>query len=60
MAIGLKHYKKNGKEHKGVMHKMANGHLHSGKTHTKSSVRLFHYRDLNKKAQQTAKKSWKK
>ena len=60
MAMGVKHYKKDGKEHKGGMHKMANGQLHSGKPHTKSSVRLFHYGDLNKKAQQAAKKSWKK
>ena len=57
---GVKHYKKDGKEHKGGMHKMPNGQLHSGKTHSKSSVRLYHYGQLNKKAQATAKKSWKK
>ena len=27
---------------------MPNGQLHSGKTHSKSSVRLFHYKELNK------------
>ena len=60
MGMGVKHYKKDGTEHKGGFHKMPNGQLHSGKTHTKSSVRLFHYGDLNKKAQAKAKKSWKK
>ncbi len=58
--MGAKHYKKDGKEHKGGMHKMPNGQLHSGKTHSKSSVRLYHYGQLSKKAQATAKKSWKK
>jgi len=58
--MGVKHYKKDGKEHKGGMHKMPNGQLHSGKTHSKSSVRLYHYGQLSKKAQATAKKSWKK
>tara|TARA_R100001129_G_scaffold186008_1_gene176072 strand:- start:411 stop:593 length:183 start_codon:yes stop_codon:yes gene_type:complete len=60
MGMGVKHYKKDGKEHKGGMHKMPNGQLHSGKTHSKSSVRLYHYGQLSKKAQATAKKSWKK
>ena len=58
--MGVKHYKKDGKEHKGGMHKMPNGQLHSGKTHSKSSVRLYHYGQLSKKAQATAKKSWRK
>jgi hypothetical protein len=39
---------------------MPNGQLHSGKTHSKSSVRLYHYGDLSKKAQANARKSWKK
>jgi len=60
MGMGVKHYKKNGKEHKGGTHKMPNGQLHSGKTHSKSSVRLYHYGDLSKKAQANARKSWKK
>ena len=60
MGMGVKHYKKDGKEHKGGMHKMPNGQLHSCKTHSKSSVRLYHYGQLSKKAQATAKKSWKK
>jgi hypothetical protein len=60
MGMGVKHYKKDGKEHKGGTHKMPNGQLHSGKTHSKSSVRLYHYGDLSKKAQANARKSWKK
>ena len=59
-GMGVKHYKKDGKEHKGGTHKMPNGQLHSGKTHSKSSVRLYHYGDLSKKAQANARKSWKK
>ena len=57
---GVKHYKKDGSVHKGGMHKMANGQLHSGKTHSKSSVKLFHYGELNNKAKAKARKSWKK
>jgi hypothetical protein len=52
---GVKHYKKDGTVHKGSMHKMANGTLHSNKTHTKTSVKLFHFKDLSKKAQVKAK-----
>ena len=59
MGMGVKHYKKDGTEHKGGMHKMPNGELHSGKTHTKSSVRLFHYGDLSKKAQEKARSNWR-
>ena len=33
MAMGVKHYLKSGKEHKGGMHKMPNGQLHSGNKH---------------------------
>jgi len=52
---GVKHYKKDGTVYKGEMHKMANGTLHSGKTHTASSVRLYHLKELSKKAQAKAK-----
>ena len=51
-----KHYTKDGKVFKGQVHKMPNGHIHSGKTHTKSSVRIFHYGELSKKAQAKARK----
>ena len=59
MAMGVKHYFKNGKEHKGGMHKMPDGSLHSGKTHGKSSQRLYHYGELSKKSQSTARKGRK-
>ena len=57
---GVKHYKKDGVEHKGASHKMPNGQLHSGKTHTSKSVRLFHFSELNKTSQKKARVSWKK
>tara|TARA_R100000664_G_scaffold25205_1_gene35149 strand:+ start:802 stop:984 length:183 start_codon:yes stop_codon:yes gene_type:complete len=60
MPMGVKHYLKNGKEHKGKLHKMKDGKLHSGATHTSSSKRLYHYGELGKKAQANARKSWKK
>jgi hypothetical protein len=60
MPMGVKHYLKNGKEHKGKLHKMKNGQLHSGATHTSSSKRLYHYGELGKTAQANARKSWKK
>ena len=40
MGMNVKHYSKDGKEHKGGYHKMPDGKLHSGKTH---SVLLSHY-----------------
>ena len=55
MAKGVPHYFKDGKEHKGGMHKMPNGQLHSGKTHTKSSKRLFHLDELSKVVQKKVK-----
>ena len=54
MAKGVKHYKKDGTLHTGGTHKMPNGDLHSGKTHGKTSVKLFHYKDLSKKAKEKA------
>jgi len=47
---GVKHYKKDGTEHKGGTHKMPDGSLHTGKGHGKTSVKLFHYKDLSKTA----------
>jgi hypothetical protein len=46
MAAGVKHYFKNGTEHKGATHKDAKGKVMSGKTHTASSKYLFHKKDL--------------
>jgi len=57
MGKGVKHYKRDGTEHKGSMHKMPNGTLHTNKTHTKTSVKLFHFKDLSKKAKEKARKS---
>jgi len=51
---GVKHYKINGVEYKGNTHKMPDGSLHSGKAHGKSSVKLYHYKDLSKKAKAKA------
>lgn len=59
MAIGVKHYQKDGKEHKGAYHKMPDGTLESGKTHTKNSKRLYHYGQLSDSAKKKAKKSWR-
>jgi hypothetical protein len=53
---GVKHYKRDGTEHKGSSHKMANDTLHTNKSHTKTSVKLFHFKDLSKKAKIKAKK----
>ncbi len=53
----MKHYFRDGTEHKGNKHKMPNGQLHSGKTHGKTSKRLFHFGDLSKTAKAKAIKS---
>ena len=55
MGKGVKHYFRDGKEHKGSMHKMPNGQLHSNKTHTKTSKRLFHFNELSPTAKKKAK-----
>lgn len=60
MAKGVPHYKKDGTLHTGETHKMPDGSLHSGKTHTKSSVKLFHFKDLSKKAKEKANAGKKK
>ena len=52
---GVDHFKKNGTLFKGNTHKMPDGSLHSGKTHTKSSVKLFHLKDLSATARKKAK-----
>tara|TARA_Y100001937_G_scaffold42195_1_gene59825 strand:+ start:677 stop:871 length:195 start_codon:yes stop_codon:yes gene_type:complete len=60
MAKGVKHFTKDGKEHKGSMHKMSDGTLHSGKTHTSKSKTLFHLSDLPKSLQKKLKKKYGK
>ena len=51
----VKHYKRNGTLFTGKSHKMADGTLHSGKTHTKTSVKLYHLKDLSATAKKKAK-----
>jgi len=51
----VKHYKRDGTLFTGGTHKMANGVLHTGKTHTRTSQKLFHFKDLSAKAKQKAK-----
>jgi hypothetical protein len=55
MAKGVQHYKRDGAPFNGGTHKMPSGDLHSGKTHGKTSVKLYHFKDLSKKAQKKAK-----
>lgn len=55
MGKGIKHYFRDGKEHKGGTHKMPNGQLHSGKIHGKTSKRLYHFGELSKAAKKTAR-----
>tara|TARA_R110000796_G_scaffold248167_1_gene374690 strand:+ start:632 stop:811 length:180 start_codon:yes stop_codon:yes gene_type:complete len=57
---GVKHYKKDGSAHTGKNHKMKDGSLHSGATHTASSVKLFHYGELNQKSKTKARNGWRK
>tara|TARA_R100000544_G_C2204309_1_gene48416 strand:- start:61 stop:228 length:168 start_codon:yes stop_codon:yes gene_type:complete len=52
---GVKHYKRNGDEHKGNSHKMSDGTLHTNKRHTKTSVKLFHIKELSKTARKRAR-----
>jgi hypothetical protein len=53
---GVNHYKKDGTLHTGGSHKMPDGSLHSGKTHGKTSVKLFHLKDLSATAKKKARK----
>jgi len=52
---GVKHYKKNGKVFTGKTHKMPDGSLHTGAKHSKTSVKLVHFKDLSAKAKKVAK-----
>ena len=52
---GVKHYKRDGSLHKGTSHKMSDGTLHTNKSHTPTSVKLYHFKDLSKKAKAKAK-----
>jgi hypothetical protein len=53
---GVSHYKKDGTLYSGSgTHKDSKGQLMSGKTHTKSSVNLYHFKELSKSVQQNIK-----
>tara|TARA_R100000544_G_C2224269_1_gene59561 strand:- start:634 stop:798 length:165 start_codon:yes stop_codon:yes gene_type:complete len=52
---GVNHYKKNGTLFSGATHKMPDGSLHTNKSHTKTSVKLFHYKDLSATAKKRAR-----
>ena len=55
MAKGIKHYFKNGKEHKGATHKDAKGKVMSGAKHTATSKLLVHMSGLSATAKKFAK-----
>ena len=52
--------KKDGTVYTGATHKMPDGSLHSGKSHGKTSVKLFHFKDLSATAKKKAKSKSKK
>ena len=52
---GVKHYTTKGVLWTGASHKMANGTMHTGKTHTASSQKLVHMKDLSVTAKKKAK-----
>ena len=56
MAKNMKHYFRNGKEHKGATHKTG-GKLMSGAKHTATSKNLVHLSGLSAKAKKIAKGS---
>ena len=60
MAKGVPHYFRDGREHKGGMHKMPGGKLHAGKTHGKTSKRLYHFKELPKTVLEKIRKRKKK
>ena len=59
MAKGVKHYFKDGIEHKGGMHKHPDGTLMTGKIMSNNSKKLYHYGSLTKAAKEKARKSWR-
>ena len=57
---GVKHYKINGVEYKGKTHKHKDDTLMTGVKMAKGSIRLYHYKDLSKKAKAKADGTSKK
>ena len=56
MAAGMKHYFKDGTEHKGGTHKDAKGKVMSNVKHSATSKYLHHMNELSVTAQKKAKK----
>jgi hypothetical protein len=56
MAKGVKHFFKDGTEHKGATHKDAKGKIMSGARHTPNSKYLYHIGDLSDRAKAKARK----
>lgn len=54
MAEGVPHFKRDGSLFKGKTHKMKNGEVHTGASHTKSSEKLFHLKDLPRQVKRKA------
>ena len=51
----MRHYKRDGTLFEGNTHNMPNGDLHSGKTHGKTSVKLYHFKDLSDRVKKKAR-----
>ncbi len=60
MAMGVKHYFADGKEHKKGMHKHPDGTLMTGKVMFNTAKKLYHYGELSAKAKEKARNGWKK
>jgi hypothetical protein len=54
MAKGMSHFTKDGTPYYGEVHKMPDGSIHSGKTHTKTSKKVMHFKDLSTTAKNKA------
>ena len=57
MAKNMRHFFRNGTEHKGATHKDSSGKLMSGAKHTEKSKFLVHIADLSATAKKKAKVS---
>jgi hypothetical protein len=55
MAKGVKHYFRDGTEHKGATHKDPKGRPMSGARHTKNSKYLYHMNELSATAKKKVK-----
>mgnify|MGYP003682705831 CR=1 FL=1 len=60
MAKGVKHYFRDGTEHKGGTHKHPDGTVMTGRNMSSTSKKLHHYSGLSSKAKKKARDGWKK